>query len=92
MFIVGVIVGPVLGVELGYLLANSSRWRGWMRAVGVAVLALLIAVIPVGALELRLGLALGIILGALLWLTPPEFRTAANGEYDLSQQQRGHAG
>lgn len=70
MFVLGVIVGPALGLGTGYLLRGSRAVRGWTLAAGLAVLLLAIAIIPAGEIGLRLGLDAGIGLGVLLYLTP----------------------
>jgi hypothetical protein len=70
MLVLGIIVGPAVGLALGRVLAQSQAWRGRGRVAAIAVLALLIAVIPIGDVGLRLGLVAGMVLGALLWITP----------------------
>jgi hypothetical protein len=70
MFILGVIVGPAVGLCIGYLVRDSRAVRGWVLAAGTAVLLLAIAILPAGDIGFRLGLAAGIALGVVLYLTP----------------------
>lgn len=70
MLVVGLIVGPVIGLALGRVMADSQVLRGRARAVAAVVLVLAIAIVPLGDVGLRLGLDAGVVLGALLWATP----------------------
>jgi hypothetical protein len=70
MLVVGLIVGPVIGLALGRVVASSQVLRGRARGVAAVVLVLVIAIVPVGDIGLRLGLDAGMVLGALLWDTP----------------------
>ncbi len=70
MFVLGVIIGPAVGLAIGYLLSGSRVWRGWLLAGGMFVLLLVIAIIPIGDVGFRLGLMAGLGLGVLVYLTP----------------------
>jgi len=70
MFILGLIVGPSIGVLVGdYLFrAEGPRWPVSLGAI--LLLELVILFFPVFVLELKLSLLLGVIVGALLAATP----------------------
>jgi hypothetical protein len=66
VFVVGLFVGPFLGVALAQILGRSGALT---RAVGAGLFGLLLVVMVLLEplpLELRLGLDLGLVLGALL--------------------------
>jgi hypothetical protein len=69
MLVVGLIVGPAVGLALGRILAGSQMVRGWGRPVGAIIVILAIAVFPVGDIGFRLGFDAGLVLGVLLWAT-----------------------
>jgi hypothetical protein len=69
VFILGLIVGPALGLLAGdFVTGRGVETR--IYAALVAVAAILALVLPIGALELRVGLVTGFLLGALLAVTP----------------------
>ncbi len=69
MFVVGLLVGPALGLVTGDGIAKSrdSRWW-WLAALVLFLFFVLFA--PWFALELKLGLIFGALLGLLLAATP----------------------
>lgn len=70
MFLLGLLLGPALG----FLLVDAARPRvhlgPWTTILAAAFLLALLALLPIGDIELRLGLVAGIPLGALLSVTP----------------------
>ncbi|HLJ65965.1 MAG TPA: hypothetical protein VKX16_01230 [Chloroflexota bacterium] len=70
MFVLGLIVGPTLGVVGGdYLRRKLGLGRRSLGAITVLAL-LLVLLLPAADLELKLGLLVGLLLGLLLALTP----------------------
>ena len=78
MFIAGLGIGPVLGLLLADALGSRIGY-GW-RLVGLLVVtAIVVGFIPILATSLRIGLAGGIALGALLSATPMSMRAQPDG-------------
>jgi len=71
MFIAALFVGPAIGMAFAYLLWRSLSAPPWARVLAVLVVMLLLAVLPLPALEGRLGIDAGLLGGVLLWLTAP---------------------
>jgi len=78
MFVVGLLVGAAIGLILGLrLLASTSVDR----RLGIAVMGLIfifLASIGFVNLELRLGILMGLVLGAILSITPLTMRDEAS--------------
>lgn len=78
MFVIGLFVGPALGLLAGdYLFRPGGPGRAAASGSLVALI-LILAVLPIFALELKLGLILGLIVGALLALSPVDMREPAD--------------
>jgi hypothetical protein len=72
VFILGLILGPALGLLAGDFARSRVRLTTWV-AVGATLFALaILALLPLGDIELRLGLVAGIGVGFLLAVTPEE--------------------
>lgn len=69
MFIIGLIVGPALGLVAGLYLLRSRSINLWLAGAAVVAVTAAVVFLPVADLELRLGLAAGLLLGLLLSLT-----------------------
>jgi MFS family permease len=85
MFIAGLVIGPIVGMLLGILVQRSTALCGWRGFIAAAILVAVVIAVPVIDIELRLGLAAGLILGSLLWLTPSDFGGDATAADTLSQ-------
>lgn len=72
MFILGLILGPALGLLAGDLARTRVTLSTWLAVVVTLIALFVLAVLPIGDVELRLGLVAGIGLGVLLSATPPE--------------------
>jgi hypothetical protein len=70
MFVLGLLAGAALGLILGLRLLASTRVD---RRLGIAVLGLVfifLGSVGFGNFELKLGILMGLVLGALLSITP----------------------
>jgi hypothetical protein len=70
MFIVGLLVGPVLGLVAADFAFGSRGISPWVAAVGLVVLCALLLALPVLDLGLRIGVIGGLLLGVLLSRSP----------------------
>jgi hypothetical protein len=70
VFIVGLLVGPAIGLLLGDVVIGARSMSGWAITIGLMVLALLLLVVPVLDLGLRIGLDGGLLIGVLVSRTP----------------------
>lgn len=70
MLIVGLIVGPLVGLILVEYVLRSRGLSGWTGVVIVALVLIFILFAGFLSLELRLGLLAGVLLGVLLSVTP----------------------
>lgn len=74
MFIVGMVVGPALGLLGSDIIARAGT-VGWWRTVAIILVLVFILIAPFFALELKLGLLFGTLLGLLLAGTPVDLET-----------------
>jgi hypothetical protein len=70
LFILGLLVGPSIGVLIGDYLFRSEGPRWQLSLAGIVLLELVILFFPVFVLELKLSLMLGVVVGVLLAATP----------------------
>lgn len=70
MFILGLVVGPAVGLLAGDYLMRSSSVGVWQSALAVFFLLVFLLFAPFFQLELKLGLITGLLVGLLLVLTP----------------------
>lgn len=69
MFVVGLFIGPAIGLLGGDLIARWGRYR-WLGILAVALILIFILLYSRFAIGLRLGLIAGAFLGFLLAATP----------------------
>jgi hypothetical protein len=70
VLVVGLLVGPALGLLAWDVLVRQFRLAFGMSAAAIAILGIVLLVLPLLSEELRLGLVAGLALGALLAMTP----------------------
>lgn len=70
MFILGLVVGPAIGLLAGEQLARVARRGLWRAGVVVVLFLLIVLFLPLFNVELRISLAIGTLLGLLLAATP----------------------
>jgi membrane-associated PAP2 superfamily phosphatase len=70
LFILGLLVGPSIGVLIGDYLFRPEGPRWQLSLAGIVLLELVILFFPVFVLELKLPLMLGVVVGVLLAATP----------------------
>lgn len=85
MILLGLLVGPVIGLLGGDYLHRALRLGFWRSALVVLLFLVFVLFAPFFVLELKVGLAAGTLLGVLLALTPwdlaapPGDRSVENG-------------
>ncbi|MGH2442893.1 MAG: hypothetical protein ACRDFX_07000 [Chloroflexota bacterium] len=79
MFVVGLFIGPVIGVLAGDFLGRSST-RRWTGAAAIILFLLFVLFVPIFVLELKLGLIFGTLLGVLLAGTPLDILATRDSE------------
>jgi hypothetical protein len=84
MFVLGLVVGPAIALLLYHALVHSGKvaLRTFMGASLFVVVLLLLS--EFSKLELRLGLAFGILLGLLLAITPFQLSSFEDSEARLT--------
>lgn len=70
MILLGLFVGPVIGLLGGDYLHRTLRLGFWRSALVVLLFLVFVLFAPFFVLELKAGLAAGILLGMLLALSP----------------------
>lgn len=83
MFILGLLVGPALGLLAGHFATRATGSQRWSISLAIVVVLAVLLLVPAADLELRLGLLAGILLGLLLAITPPVI-SAAGGHSEAS--------
>jgi hypothetical protein len=66
VFIVGLIIGPALGLLVGDVVIGARAINAWATFIGLIVLCLIVLAVPVFDPGLRIGLAGGVLLGVLV--------------------------
>jgi class 3 adenylate cyclase len=80
MLIVGLVLGPAVGLLLQDLLAGPAKRIQWILPSAVALVLIVVLSVPVIDLSLRLGLATGMVLGLLLGVTPDYLHAPSQSE------------
>jgi hypothetical protein len=75
VFIVGVIVGPAVGLIGGEFIFGPNGPGPRLATVALSLFLIFVLLAPRLDLGLKLGLVMGILLGVLLSLTPPTSRS-----------------
>jgi MFS family permease len=70
VFIVGLVIGPVIGILLGDYLFRPGGPRRWQSLCALALLIVFLLFAPFFTLELKIALILGVLVGTLLSATP----------------------
>ena len=70
MFVIGLVLGPVLGLVVGDWLLRSGRVDSRVGTIALALVLLVFLASGLSSIELRLGLVAGCFLGLLLAATP----------------------
>ena len=80
MFVAGLAIGPAIGLLAADFLFRSRSFRGAWGALVLGLVCIAVLAAPVSNPGLRVGLVFGILLGALLVVTPDRVGPAASAE------------
>ncbi|MGH2448987.1 MAG: hypothetical protein ACRDFS_10360 [Chloroflexota bacterium] len=66
MFVLGLLVGPAIGLALGFLLPRAGGGVPWLGPIVVGLVVIFLLFAGFVPLELKIGLLAGLVLGFLL--------------------------